>query len=56
MACFSCGSKYVNITHHKMKELAKGSPTRGKKVVWVDREYKQLTCMDCKSGEIIYKD
>lgn len=54
MSCFKCGSHYVIIRKYEMKELAKGSPSRGKKMQWVTVKVKQEICKDCGSAEMTY--
>lgn len=56
MPCFKCGSKYLHISKTKIRELAKGSPTRGKKVKWVSVECTKVQCLDCQSAEMTYRE
>lgn len=56
MACFKCGSTYLIKRIYTFKELAPGSPSRGKKVKWVPVESTQIICKDCGSCEATYRE
>lgn len=56
MPCFKCESKYISIRYYKMRELAKGSPSKGKNKKYVEIEVKEVFCKDCNSKEMSYTD
>lgn len=56
MACFKCGSNYMASRTYTMRELAKGSPSKGKNKKYVEVEVKEVYCRDCQSKELTYRD
>ena len=56
MSCFKCGSNYTSIRFYRIRELAKGSPSKGKNKKYVEIEVKEVLCKDCSSKEMSYRD
>lgn len=54
MACFKCGSINQGIRYYTMKELKKGSPSRGKNKEYVEVKVKHTFCKDCQSATMEY--
>lgn len=56
MACFKCGSKYTSIFTKVIRELAKGSPTKGKNKKYIETKVTEVFCRDCHSTEFKYEE
>lgn len=46
----------MGTTRYVIRELAKGSPTRGKNVQYVEVLVKEVFCKDCQSKELVYEE
>lgn len=54
MACFKCNSTYLCHRRYEIKELKKGSPTRGKNKEYVTIKVKEIKCKDCQATSLEY--
>lgn len=54
MACFKCGSKYTALRLYEIRELKKGSPTRGKNKEYITIKVKEEKCSECQSSAMEY--
>lgn len=55
MSCSSCKSNYVNISKYEIKEVASGSPSRGKNMIFDTFSVKHIRCLDCQTQEAFYQ-
>lgn len=56
MKCFKCDSKYLSINSKRIRELAKGSPSKGKNKKFVEIKVTEVSCRSCLSTEFKYEE
>ncbi|WHS68325.1 hypothetical protein [Salmonella phage PKM.Hi.22.6] len=54
MRCPTCSGIELNISYTKIRELKKGSPSRGKNKQYVEITVKKTRCNECQSTEMEY--
>lgn len=56
MKCYRCDSTHTGSWSHVIRELAKGSPTRGKNMKFVETKVTEVFCRDCHSKSFTYEE
>ncbi|EFV9058482.1 hypothetical protein GE321_00610 [Shigella sonnei] len=56
MKCFKCESTLLHLDSKVIRELAKGSPTKGKNKKFVEIKVIGIHCSECKSCSFLYEE
>jgi hypothetical protein len=54
MKCSKCNDTTMSVRYYTRRELAKGSPSRGKNRKWNEVKIKELRCSNCQTVELTY--